>query len=84
MEGELNTSLDKNLIFLIRYLTKTYYMEKVFTTEYLNDKIMDQLSPYDLNNLRACSLTLQDSISRYSNERWSTLSPPSPLIMYTI
>jgi len=44
-------------------------MEKVFTTEYLNDKIMDQLSPYDLNNLRACSLTLQDSISRYSNEK---------------
>ena len=44
-------------------------MEKVFTTEYLNDKIMDQLSPYDLNNLRACSLTLQDSTSMYSNEK---------------
>ena len=44
-------------------------MEKVFTTEYLNNKVLDQLSPYDLNNLRACSTTLQDSISRYSNEK---------------
>ena len=44
-------------------------MEKVLTTEYLNDRVLDLLSPYDLNNLRACSTTLQDTISRYSNEK---------------
>jgi len=43
-------------------------MEQVLTTDYLNHKIMKQLSPYDLNNVRACSTTLRDSISRYSNE----------------
>jgi len=44
-------------------------MEQVFTTDYLNDKIMDQLSPRDLNNVRSSSKKLQGAVSIHSNEK---------------
>jgi len=44
-------------------------MEHVFTTEYIKDMIMDNLTIKELNHIRACSKGLQDVISKYSEQK---------------
>ena len=47
-------------------------MVQVFTTEYINDMIMDHLTIKELNHIRACSKDLQKVISEYSEQKMNS------------
>jgi len=47
-------------------------MEYVFTTEYIKDIIMDNMTIKELNHIRACSKELQRVVSDYSEQQMNS------------